>query len=85
MLSEFTDQSSLQQLETELNIVLALMERDFPIDIQVFVVVVFFLVIASYMHLSYVGDNNASTPPYRGWYESFWASICYLDVCIRKI
>ena len=42
MLSELTDQSSLQQLETELNIVLALMERDFPIDIQVFVVVFFF-------------------------------------------
>ena len=35
ILDESIDQSKLQELESEVNLALALMERDFPADIQV--------------------------------------------------
>lgn len=35
ILSECVDQQSIEQIESELNLALALMERDFPPDIQV--------------------------------------------------
>ena len=35
ILDEGIDQSKLQELESEINLALALMERDFPADIQV--------------------------------------------------
>lgn len=35
ILSEYIDQQTIQQIESELNLALALLERHFPIDIQV--------------------------------------------------
>lgn len=37
ILDESIDQSKFQELESEINLALALMERDFPADIQVIV------------------------------------------------
>ena len=40
ILDEGIDQSKFQELESEINLALALMERDFPADIQVMCVLI---------------------------------------------
>ena len=73
LLDEGIDQSKLPELETEINLALALMERDFPADIQVYIILPFWIILvhlyalvlffcALFPYLS--GNHYASHPPH---------------------
>ena len=81
LVNEEQDIGQLDAIETELNFTLALMERDFPITIQV------------KFHSSInlrgniknnipAGNNDAYSTSYCGWYQIQRARVWYMDVPI---
>ena len=68
---------SVEQLDELETVALALIERDFPITVQVIHVCTLIII------QIYSGYNSASIAPYCWWYETIWPCLQYMDVSIR--
>lgn len=81
--SEKIKEEDMQHLEMEVNEALALMERDFPVDIQVCQILFHLIIISHCMQtLFYSGNNNTLNSPQCEWHETVWPCLCDLDVWI---
>ena len=75
LLAEGIEQHSLQELEAEVNLALALMERDFPIDIQVYKSHYTYTAGIVTCTLFSPGYNTAPSTSCCQWHEALWTSL----------
>ena len=85
--AESHDATSVAGLELRLNSAIALMERDFPMTLQVCAIYPVSQIIMSIIHSLFLsvadlGDHNAFVASYTSRNKNFWSCLWNLDVSI---